>query len=234
MGYVMTGEENTSLFGDKKSNDSTIQSHEGIVTLIDDIKEIEKRFCDEQDFKEIEPSEVLIDICHPELSISAEPDDILDDSLVRKIHGDPEFIEVPQTGYLEKRPVRSTTSKPLKMFQDKLVKRVKDLSHFRKTGTNLDELAVPATFTLQIDGYGNLVGFHPPLSKPMQKIVSVLAAVVNRLPTLTFTSDTQKGIRGKIIGIFSFLPFIKSSEKKQSGSPAFLERLKNILPKIRK
>jgi hypothetical protein len=68
----------------------------------------------------------------------------------------------------------------------------------------------------------------------MQKIVSVFAAVVNRLPNLNVQSDSQKGIRGRISGMFSFLPFVKSSEKKQSDSLAFLEKLKKIMPKIGK
>ena len=234
MGCVITTGQYTSSFDDKRSNDSAVQSHKNIVNLIDDIKEIEKRFGDEQEFVEVKSSNVLIDTSHPELSISIDPDEIPHDTMIRKIHGEQQFIEVWQSSVQNKKPDRASFPKTIDTIKKKILSRLKNLHLIGNFEKNSDGSTVPATFSLHIDDYGNLVGLHPPLSKQMQKVVSLIGTIMKRLPNVNLNADTIKKVSRKIQGIFSFLPFVKSPEKKSSSSARFLEKLKGIIPKFGK
>lgn len=200
------------------------KSHFDIVGLLQDIKELESNI------QKFEVKEDVIDI-QQELGIGEfnEPEISKQIPIEQPLPIVP-LPEIPEE-LLESEKIEK---KVKKFFSEELPARL----HLKEAGVFLKKkvLRIPdedpflprATFTLNIDNSGNLVGFDIPNPNQQNLIKSIVSAIKNKSKSSSKEESAPKGIVGKITGIFTKI--IPKKGEGESESSGIFGKIKGILP----
>jgi hypothetical protein len=202
------------------------KSHSDIVGLLSDIKELESNI------KEFEVREDVLDI-QQELGI----EEFNEPEISKQIPVEQALPIVPLPEIPEELLQTETIEKKMKQFfSEKLYSKLhlKDVKDFlKKKGLRIperDPLLPKATFNLKIDDKGKLVGFDIPNPEQESLIKHIISTIKNKTKTSSEEESTQKGIVGKITGIFTKIIPRRGEGEKESVISGLAGKIKAILP----